>query len=371
MILFIFPSTTFGGHEKMASIMIKSLIKGGIIPIQCIISDENDLLSVELQAIGANFTTAVFPSSKLDLILGYFSLRLIRAFYWTYLNINNNTHVILVNGNVVANHRISLAVALYCRIVGRRCSMYLPMIHTSEELDLPYLKGLFYRIAMNRSLCSVTDIWTIDKVWADRILSVNSYLKTYVIQNLVSPINRSKAIVKLSSETNICLVGRLEKKQKGLDLLIAILSKLNSSKLVMIHIVGDGPDSLWLKDALSKIKDSSGNKINYVFYGWINNPQEIIASCSALILPSRVEGIPLVVIEALMLQLEVFAFRIPGLTNFRESIHLVTPFCLDEFADMLNKFIIEPYYFNNQSQRLETLFNCDRFTDELASAISG
>jgi len=372
LIVFIFPSGTFGGHEKMALIMVKSLINELNIPVECIVSNENDRLVVELKSIGANFTTHAFPSSKLDLIFGYLNFRLLSAFLWACFNVKSQAHVILVNGNAVANHRITLALAAYCRIVGQRCSMYIPMIHNSDELELSLLKGFFYRISIKRALQSVTDLWTIDKVWADRISSINKLLKTYVIQNLVPPIYLpTPSQVKPSATIDICFVGRLEKRQKGLDFLVSILSKLNSTKLVMIHIVGDGPDSLWLRKQVDQIKDAPDANIKFVFHGWVSNPQQIMASCSALILPSRVEGIPLVVIEALMLQLEVFSFGIPGLTTFSESVHLATPFYVDEFANMLNIFIADPVCPKKQKKILDTLSNEERFYNELVSAING
>jgi glycosyltransferase involved in cell wall biosynthesis len=93
----------------------------------------------------------------------------------------------------------------------------------------------------------------------------------------------------------LLFVGRLDL-QKGVDRLIAtseqILQALPTHRLVL---VGDGPERAALEASIENY--SVRQRIHFV--GWQPNPRDWMAASQLLLLPSRYEGMPNVVLEAM------------------------------------------------------------------------
>lgn len=89
-------------------------------------------------------------------------------------------------------------------------------------------------------------------------------------------------------------IGRLtiEKNQKLLLNAIKLVSKKEKVKLI---VLGDGA----LKDKLNKIAEENGISDIVKFYGFVNNPYSFLAKADLLVLSSKYEGLPTVLIEAL------------------------------------------------------------------------
>ena len=95
----------------------------------------------------------------------------------------------------------------------------------------------------------------------------------------------------------IVFVGSIELDRKGLDVLIDAVEILikESAPLFRLIIVGDGPDISLLRDlVVSKGLDSLVE-----FRGESERPLDIIRQSDLLVLPSRREGLPNVMLEAM------------------------------------------------------------------------
>lgn len=106
----------------------------------------------------------------------------------------------------------------------------------------------------------------------------------------------------------ILFVGRLHA-QKGLDWMLRVaptfLNKLPSHDLLL---VGDGPERMKLQDLAASI----GINDRVHFAGWRPDVPEILAASALLVLPSRWEGMPNVVLEAMATGLPVVSTRAAG-----------------------------------------------------------
>ncbi len=106
----------------------------------------------------------------------------------------------------------------------------------------------------------------------------------------------------------IACVGRLDK-QKGLDELLAIatrvLAALPGHDLLL---VGDGPE----RTALARLASDLHIASRVHFAGWRADVPEILAAVDVLVLPSRWEGMPNVVLEAMAAGKPVVATRVEG-----------------------------------------------------------
>lgn len=109
----------------------------------------------------------------------------------------------------------------------------------------------------------------------------------------------------------VVCVARLDK-QKGIDWLLRLaprlLDELCEHDLVL---VGDGPQSTYLK----RLARSLGIGPRVHFAGWQAEIPQLLRSCDLLVLPSRWEGMPNVLLEAMASGLPVVATECQGVAQ--------------------------------------------------------
>lgn len=112
----------------------------------------------------------------------------------------------------------------------------------------------------------------------------------------------------------VALIGRIQFVHKGHDFLIDSISK-HLGKLekenIRLIFVGDGPDESLLK---SMIKSKNLNNI-VSFVPWGNDLSYIYSAIDMLIIPSRFEGIPLVMLEAMYYGIPIVASNLDGIAE--------------------------------------------------------
>ena len=94
-------------------------------------------------------------------------------------------------------------------------------------------------------------------------------------------------------------IGRLEQ-QKGYDVLIRALPEIERATLVL---VGDGSD----RPILDELARSIGVAERVVWIGWSDDPRSYLETFDVFAFPSRFEGFPLAVLEALLARRAVVA----------------------------------------------------------------
>lgn len=94
-------------------------------------------------------------------------------------------------------------------------------------------------------------------------------------------------------------VGRLEP-QKGFDVLIRALPQVDRATLVL---VGDGSE----RGSLEELADRIGVADRVLWIGWSDEPRSYLGAVDVFALPSRFEGFPLTVLEALLARTAVAA----------------------------------------------------------------
>ena len=86
-------------------------------------------------------------------------------------------------------------------------------------------------------------------------------------------------------------VGRLHR-HKGLDVLVRAVAELPDARLVL---VGDGPE----RGALDRLAGALGMRSRLTVTGWTEEAGAYLPSFDVVALPSRVEGLPLALLEAM------------------------------------------------------------------------
>lgn len=141
-------------------------------------------------------------------------------------------------------------------------------------------------------------------------------------------------------------IGRLER-QKGFDVLLEAVSLLNPlPEHAYFVIVGDGPD-------LTVLREQSERKSltdRVLFLGRRDDVPNLLTASTAFILPSRWEGMPNVVLEAMATGLPVIATQVEGVS---ELIHdgvnglTVAPDQPAELANAILRILSQPDFSRN------------------------
>ncbi len=288
MICFVLPSLKGGGAERVSLSLLRGLTKAGH-QVALLLLNEGGALRHQI------------PADVCVISLGHARLRygvwgLMRA-----LNILQPTVVFSTIGYVnLALLLITCLLKVRPRLVLREAnlpSLSLPNSRYPRVMWLSYKK--LYRAA-DLVICTSTRM-------ADEFID-NFHVVPTKIRVLPNPVDEfyireaAKSIYASGSTAiRFIAVGRLAH-QKGLDRLLYWFAELNTSDSELV-ILGDGP----MENQLRRLADQLGLNRRVVFIGFQANPWGNMAAADVLLLPSRWEGMPNVVLEALACGVPVIA----------------------------------------------------------------
>ena len=115
------------------------------------------------------------------------------------------------------------------------------------------------------------------------------------------------------------IVGRLSVKQKGHDVLLGALARMDPS--VVLAVAGAGHD----EDRVRSLARELGLASRVTLLGPLARPEQLYGAVDALAIPSRFEGLPLVALEALSLGVPGIASAVDGLEDLWPAAWLVPP----------------------------------------------
>lgn len=188
--------------------------------------------------------------------------------------------------------------------------------------------------------------------------------KIQVIHNAVSTedvVDRSKAPLPTGvsidwSRPTFVMVGRIDP-QKDLDTLLEAMKALSvKGSSAQLVLVGDGPDRARLTEKVRDLNLESA----VTFAGYQFNPMPFIARSLALVLSSREEGLPLVVLEAMALSKAVIATNVGALSEAvvpSENGLLVPKGDASALADALEKTAANPMVAKKWGERGRDIVN--------------
>jgi glycosyltransferase involved in cell wall biosynthesis len=161
----------------------------------------------------------------------------------------------------------------------------------------------------------------------------------------------------LASPPVIGSVGRLAE-QKGYDLLVRALPALPAASLVL---VGDGP----ARGDLERLAAELGVSGRLHVTGWTDDPRGYLAAFDVFALPSRWEGLPLGILEAMHAGLPVVACDVGSVAEAvrdGETGFLLAPDDLDALRERLRGLLADPRLARRLGERGRALAT-ERFTD--------
>jgi glycosyltransferase involved in cell wall biosynthesis len=136
--------------------------------------------------------------------------------------------------------------------------------------------------------------------------------QTFVIPNGVNAAafrTLTRAVHRRDSKLRVLFVGRIEDASKGVLWLPAIMDNLQGA--IELTIAGDGPDMPKLKGQLKR----HAGRISYAGFVHPEKVPALMSEHDILIMPSRFEGLPMTLIEAMAAGCVPVASNIRGVTD--------------------------------------------------------
>jgi len=249
-----------------------------------------------------------------------------------------------------------------------------PVVITSHGSDIhswvqePIKKG-----RIRRALSQASGVIFVSQKLADRVAAAGIQLKkSVVIPNGIVPEKpslKSEPPRFNSSEKNIVFVGNLFP-VKGADRLLEALYLLDKKSVSwQANLIGDGPE----RHALEKKARALELEGKLKFWGRLPNPAvlEKLSLADVLVIPSRNEGGPLVLIEALALGRTVVAFdvgNVADILNRPELGYVVKEQTAEALAEAIYRALQVPvrpelarkraaeYFLSNLVPKIETFY---------------
>jgi GalNAc-alpha-(1->4)-GalNAc-alpha-(1->3)-diNAcBac-PP-undecaprenol alpha-1,4-N-acetyl-D-galactosaminyltransferase len=161
-------------------------------------------------------------------------------------------------------------------------------------------------------------------------------LNMTVINGMIKPVTLYPAIER---EPLIINVGRLSF-EKGQDRLIEIFYKLKNRYGWKLGLTASGP----LQPLLEKMVQEKGLQGEVIFLGHVENLDELYARASIFAMPSRMEGFPNALCEAMAAGLPCVSFDsfpVDEIISHNKDGLIIRDGDLDEFAQQLDQLIVD------------------------------
>lgn len=295
-ILFVLPSMRGGGAERVIATLLNHMDLERFEPILCLLQKEGpylDELRDAVQIIDLQAPRVRYAVKKL--------MDLIR----------------FVKPDIVFSTlgHLNLAISMFRFLLPRRI-LFIARESNTVSLQNKSEKYAFLYDALYRMFYNGFDL----------IVAQSSYMKQDLVDNFKMPSEKIRVIYNpvdiraiqekivrdaappKTASLNLLAVGRYSE-QKGFDLLLKSLSLVQTD--VHLKILGDGP----LRDALQQQVKTLGLESRVSLLGFQKNPYQYMAEADYLILSSRYEGFPNVVLEAHVCGLPTIVFGCPGGTS--------------------------------------------------------
>jgi glycosyltransferase involved in cell wall biosynthesis len=274
----------YGGHQIMACHGVESLIEDPSLEITFMLNPANRKLTqrvsgmANLQILEAPCTTRQLQSLNPDLMLC----------------IQGDTNQ-SING-------ISTA-----RRAGIKCISYLALPHSLKQMGarLGRLRDLYHRHTLN-----LPDRYIVlSEGLAESLRARGVTQPITIVPNGIPTPKRTAASNPPTPNSVLGVFGRIEFKQKQQDFMVrTFLNHSEVFKNCHLHIAGTGPDA-------AKLHTMIAGHENISFQPWMDDVEKFYRSIDVLVIPSRFEGVPLVMLEALARGIPVLGSRCDGMKD--------------------------------------------------------
>lgn len=158
----------------------------------------------------------------------------------------------------------------------------------------------------------------------------------------------------------ILMVGSLEQMYKGFDVAIKAINRLSFKEKVEINIVGDG----LYRDQLQNLIKTKGMEDIFIFHGKITREEifELMEKVDLFLMPSRTEGLPRALIEAMSKGLPAIGSNVGGIPELLPEEWI---FQSEDYVNLAEK--ITNIYNNNNIEKIskQNMLKAKEFQTEI------
>jgi glycosyltransferase involved in cell wall biosynthesis len=304
--LFVDGARTFGGHEAMLLRWLEELHAQGGISAVLVAAAGSRLASEAAQyarviALPAAGAGQIFQMMRDGIAFARAVLR------------TNPRLCIVAEGCLLAQP----VFAFVARLLGSKVVEYVPLVQTSVSMN--FRSGRRRDAVVRHFYGRLLHGWiTITREQAEDFRRWAGIRRP--IFTLPNTVARSLETARLPPECGtdggrlrILVLGRIEAHQKGLDTLLDYASARPAlGERFCLSFVGSGPYASVIE---SRLREDGGLARWVTLQGW-TTPMEAFAAHDVLLMTSRYEGVPLVMLEAMALGVPVVAPDLDGIRAF-------------------------------------------------------
>ncbi len=351
--IFYCESRIFSGQERMFLTAACSVSKKNKCTLIINESNEEGIIFCENNGSFHELIKVSNFNPKFSSLLIWFRWKRIFSFTKILLKFKKRENILCISQGRIESGNIGV---LSAKLAGFKIISYIPMVHSHEEMGS---KG--FDAKLKNSLCDI--LYRLPDAFITISHAVSSELRKkcntdiYIVENFVQQkkifsVMENPPYFEDHNRYKLILPGRLLNKQKGqVDLIKAIALMINNlDKKIVCYIVGDGPSK---QSILDEIQARDLSKYIYLLG---NRPDilHIMNGCDLVVLPSRFEGVPLVMLEAALLNKNIVASSIIGFKEYLYDCDLFQPSDPNSIADVLLKQIMDK---TSKPKYRETLVN--------------
>lgn len=316
-LLFYNDAKTLGGHEIQSLHALRWMLREGA-QVTCYCRESNHALRESLEKAAEEGQLKIVPLTlpriRFHRLYHFFRPGLVRDLAERF-RAENPHAVFIVQGNL----EISAVGALAARQASIPSLSYIALAQSFVRMraNRPRRRDFF-----NGYLATVPDRWlTISEAMRKRLRQRGARQPIKLIPNCVTlpqPPDKTAARRALGLAEQACVLGmagRLDANQKGSDIFLDALAKIPSGHpLAACHLLflGDGP----ARESLISRCENLGWKGRIHWQPWTESPEQVYPAYDLLVMPSRFEGLPITMQEALLCGVPVAASNVDGLGEF-------------------------------------------------------
>lgn len=370
-LLFYDDSPVFGGHEVMSLLGLEAVLMDFADPVHFIASSANGKLCEKVAAIAVEnpqltLEQVGWHSSKLEALRNRLHPSRVRCLADRFRQLKPSL-IVVIQGNI-EHSSLGLHAA---RHAGIPCVSYIPVPHSNAEMGARFgaLRDRFcaHLFQLPDGFITITD------EMARLLRCRGATVPIDIVYNGVD-IHRFQSgdaktacdELKLPFEkVRVGIIGRIEFRQKQQHLLVQAIAADPALK-ESCHLVfaGDGPDRSALQDLIRQ------HQLSGTVLPWCD-PVKLYQAIDALVIPSRYEGLPLVMLEALASGTAVLASDRDGMKDLLPKEWRFEPNSSVALSAALSRFIASgrPAPDTRLVKRVRETMSLDSFNRSFSAAV--
>lgn len=280
----------------------------------------------------------VFLVSDLNLDVRFSSIKIIK-----YNNFIKNFIMGKYKNTIIHTHGHVLTIIGYLSIFCK-CKKVIHTVHNTPIYEAGYYRRFLHKFLYKRNF--VMPVSISKKLLKQFNLLYELSSQNYIINGVSSKRSISYNSSQLSSNVSkidILFVGRLDY-QKNLNLLLKSLDKLNNDLPWHLHVVGKDY-GFYDKELFTKMINDK--KITY--YGELQYVSNFLCDADLLVQPSLFEGVPILLLEAKLVGLQVLLTDVGGCSEIIGEDDFLCDISANQMAKVLGEIICD-YLINGKSK---------------------